>query len=465
MSEHQTEVVKQGATIIDREMAPKDKVASALVVDQSGRVVAGATQAEGRDDNLMGFLSAMGFPVPIASPEQLRSAFEYQQRMYAAVLGESDYLYTVTYTSDNRQQNKVVQTLAEAQGLVDKFKNLGAVLNAKPKKSGIVKLARALGITATVKSRAGLPEDPTATYSFVEYEARHEGTGRSETGVGWCDLGERGGKISRHDVIATADTRAYNRAVLRLAGFGDVSAEEIIGGPVSGEDAPTSVPEKPRMKKAKTLPGIDTDVVVAACRAWAEAIASRSGSQFVPTAQQETRSAQEMRAKARRGDTKAATKLGAMGLRWDGLAIDGTGYQPFIVGMPSTTPEQVIEAREAMKKSAEPEQKKGWDLSAKGSENDDAPANDLIDPAPESEPSGDEETISVPQPSPAAETITIAQAKAVSTLLKALFTDKDDMTAWLRTHCHVDRTIHIRTNQYEHIMNALRQKKEAKANG
>lgn len=414
----------------------------------------------------MDLLQSVGFIAPIAKPEDLRAAFEYQQKMFAAVLADSDYLYTVTFTSDNKSQQRVVTSFDEAEKLREKLQNLGAKVNAKPKKSGIVKLARALGITAQRVKSAGLPDDPRAQYAYVEYEAEHEATGKKEIGVGWCDKQERGGKISTHDVIATADTRAYNRAILRLAGFGDVSADEIIAGASDSiDDLPVEVPEAPKAKAFKDLPAIDDDDVVTAARSWAEAVVERKkskGEYFAPQAQQDTRAARELRAAARRGSAAAANQLGQLGLNWDGTASDGMGYPTFSVEFSPIMPRDIENAQVAASGTKETTKETGWDLSGKGSDKDDEglPPDlpDLVSASPDG---------SIPGPAPGAETITTKQAKNISTLLKKLFSSVDEMKSWLKVNCHVDSTIHITSNQYEPTLSSLKKQLQQKesANG
>lgn len=413
----------------------------------------------------MGLLQDMGFVGPIATPEQLRAAFDYQQRMFSAILSETDYLYTVTWTSDGKSQQRTIAGYQEAVDLQKKFANLGAVMAAKPKKSGIVKLAHALGISAKRTEVRGLPYEPMAQYSYVEYTAEHPRTGKTEVGVGWCDKGERGGKISTHDVIATADTRAYNRAVLRLAGFGDVSADEIIAGAsLGGDDLPVEVPETPKQKALQPVPDSTSDEVLTASRIWAEAFL---GAKTAAASKQETRSARELRAKARRGLAKEALQLGTLGLSWSGTCSDGLGYPTFAAGEPPVTPAQMkatIEAAnqplvteppaEAAPAPAAPpaDERKGWDLSGAGSSKDDQPASEGDLSGPEAD---------IPGPSPGAESITTSQAKKVSALLKEIYgEDKVQMKAWLKKYCHVDSSIHIRSNQYEAILIALKKKKK-----
>ena len=55
-------------------------------------------------------LSDLGFITPIATPSRLRAAFAEKQRLYAAILDESDYIYTVSYVENGktRQDRKSV---------------------------------------------------------------------------------------------------------------------------------------------------------------------------------------------------------------------------------------------------------------------------------------------------------------------------------------------------------------------
>jgi hypothetical protein len=59
--------------------------------------------------------------------------------------------------------------------------------------------------------------------------------GRFATGSGSCDLLEKGRKNTIHNARATAETRAFNRAVSNLVGGGEVSAEEV------SEDSATEI--------------------------------------------------------------------------------------------------------------------------------------------------------------------------------------------------------------------------------
>jgi hypothetical protein len=396
-------------------------------------------------------LRDLGIMVPIADPIQLRAAFDQKQRLYAAILDPSDYLYTVSYMENGRTRQFVSQYREHAEKVAGTY---SVPVIATPKKSGIVKLARALGIVARRVGTRGLPEDANATFSYVTYEATHEASGTVEQGIGWCDMSERGGKISKHDVIATADTRAYNRAVLRLSGFGEVSADEVIGG--SMDELPTFVPEPPS-QKLEPIPAEDDVNVVAAMSAWAKAIAD-GGNTYAPAARQAVLQTRVLRARARRGDQKAAHQLGASGLAWEGRAQDSANAEAFEVGRSSVDPKQFLtqpapdtgaSLEKALREEVAATPKPGLDLTGKGPE-----FNDVDPPW--------EEKVESVSPDPNADTITTAQAKKLSlALVEMAGGNKDKAREWLAKRAHVGRAVEVRSNQYEKLMLMIEKQKEA----
>ena len=89
---------------------------------------------------------------------------------------------------------------------------------------------------------------------IVVYKASTQ-TGRSETGDGACTAAEKSvGRMraSEHNVRSHAHTRAFNRAVSNLVGFGEVSAEEIEDAPppVHGDPIPAARPKPAPAPKA-----------------------------------------------------------------------------------------------------------------------------------------------------------------------------------------------------------------------
>ena len=435
----------------------------------------GSTGAPMAEAALSEVLNNMGFVMPAADPEMIRQAFAYKQRMFAAILDENDYLYTVSYQNTRGGKSFTDQLITTDHGYAqDRAKVLNGKVSARPKKSGIVKLARALGIIARPIEISGLPVDPDATYSYVKYEAVHERTGVKEIGIGFCDATERSGRISKHHIITTADTRGYNRAIMRLSGFGEASADEIIAGASEGQELPDRVPvTQASMRKPDALPPSSDESVIAAARSWAEAIAGRDMN-YAPDAQQATKSARNLRARARRGDVQAGAQLGATGMRWTGIAQDDNGVESFQVNRSPVDPKDVVAAHAAAVRQAKEDaalsglgsqgngmigaprkesKPTGWDLSGEGSENDDS--------KPEAK-AIETEKVDIPAPDPNAPAISGGQARKISgMLMERTGNDRDAAKKWLADVCHVSKSTELRANQYEVVKAALTNKKES----
>ena len=107
-----------------------------------------------------------------------------------------------------------------------------------PKKSAFRKLALFYGVSTELVSSARTDRpDSSFTWGYIIKASvtNKEGKTRFTTGEGTCDSkemsrGEYGNVRVEHDTRATAWTRAVNRAVSDLIGFGQVSAEEMTPG-------------------------------------------------------------------------------------------------------------------------------------------------------------------------------------------------------------------------------------------
>lgn len=214
-----------------------------------------------------GEMEAAGLMMPIADPASLRAAFAERQRILTSVLDPNyDFLYTVRYFDREGKPRQVIcQTLDEAK---KQAAHLSATFTAHPKKSGVIKLAHALGIESRQVEVNGLPKDPKAKYSAVRYIARHRRTGREEEGQGYCDFEEKS-NMKAHAVISMADTRAYCHAVLRCAGYDNVGAEALDAGGVNDDDVAvtirTTIPTAEHQAlPAQTRPPVMTDVLASA---------------------------------------------------------------------------------------------------------------------------------------------------------------------------------------------------------
>lgn len=397
-------------------------------------------------------LTDLGFVTPIATPTRLRAAFAEKQQLYAAILDESDYIYAVSFVENGRAKQNIYARRVDAEKAANAYQ---VDIRASPKKSGIVKLASALGIQAKRRATRGLPDDPEATYSYVVYEATHPRTGRSEEGIGWCDKTERGGRISSHDVIATADTRAYNRAILRLAAFGDVSAEEIIASGAV-DDAMVNYPTADVIstpKKPAALPASVNDEILIAQRSWAEESSKNEGG-FLPEAQQGSKFGRELRARARRGSETAARQMGSLGYLWKGTAQDSLSHETFEVE------ESAITVADFERTKAAADSKPGWNLSDTGNAHEE-------NRKPDEKPITREQAAAgVPAPGMATarasslrdgnvETITNVQAKSLSEKLLLKLGTREKAQAWLKKHADVERSALVRQNQYETLTNLL----------
>lgn len=98
-----------------------------------------------------------------------------------------------------------------------------------PKKSAFFKLGRAFNVNTEIINKEEYRHPKTHKIIDVDYTVRATlPNGRTVVATGSCDRGEKGkNNCSNHDLRATAETRATNRAISKLIGAGEVSWEEI----------------------------------------------------------------------------------------------------------------------------------------------------------------------------------------------------------------------------------------------
>ena len=126
----------------------------------------------------------------------------------------------------------IVQSMAEYQDLCVALldDNDWQTIQGKrfPKRSAWRKLAVAYGVSFELKDR-NLKWDDNGDLLSAEFVVRAVApNGRYADGWGACSIKERNaGRKATHDIPATAETRAKNRAAADLFGMGEVSAEEI----------------------------------------------------------------------------------------------------------------------------------------------------------------------------------------------------------------------------------------------
>jgi len=188
-------------------------------------------------------LEDAGLMMPTVDPSVLRAAFQKRMEVLTSILDPNrDFVYTIHFVDrEGGEQRRYVQRLDHASELATATKG---TYTAHPRKSGVLKLAQALGIECRLIERIGLPNDPRAEFSSVRYMATHTRTGRKEEGIGACYLSEKKG-LQRHACISLADTRGYTRAVLRCAGYDNVGAEEMESVGISTEEVSIEAPLPP----------------------------------------------------------------------------------------------------------------------------------------------------------------------------------------------------------------------------
>jgi hypothetical protein len=126
--------------------------------------------------------------------------------------------------------------------------------NAFRKKQYWRALSRAFGLSVEVRSEERIvTEDGDWGYTVV-YRAEAP-NGKFTDGDGCCMASEKfGGGDTVHNVRSHANTRAFNRAVSNLVGFGEVSADEmpIVSTPAVAKPKPK--PKSKQIQKPKAKP-------------------------------------------------------------------------------------------------------------------------------------------------------------------------------------------------------------------
>jgi hypothetical protein len=134
---------------------------------------------------------------------------------------------------------EALEAWREYQNLKDRLADKGDFVNIQgkqhPTKQFANKLSKFFGLSVEIvradKETAG--EHHFVWHIWARATAPN---GQFRDGDGHCSSDERRFSHLYHDVYATAVTRAKNRAILELAGFGEVTAEEM--GNDTNEDSP-----------------------------------------------------------------------------------------------------------------------------------------------------------------------------------------------------------------------------------
>lgn len=117
------------------------------------------------------------------------------------------------------------------------------------KKSAWRKFATAFNLSDEVVEKR-IEKDETGQVIYAEFVVQVTApNGRTSMGWGACSIKERGFSKPDHDIPATAHTRAKNRAIADMVGFGELSAEEVEAEP--GKARPAAAADL--LQEAKSL--------------------------------------------------------------------------------------------------------------------------------------------------------------------------------------------------------------------
>ena len=200
-------------------------------------------------------------PLPIVMAEDAKKAMEAYQRLCAAVLipWEKRIVKDGVVKQESDYQRIRARVRDPETGKDE------PVLRDFPKKSAWRKLGRFYSVSTEIleKERVERDDDSFVWHYTVKAIAPN---GQFTSGEGSCDSREvHGDRRREHDTKATAHTRAKNRAISDLIGFGQVSAEEIIPPP-KHVDSEVKVVE-PDKKTQLRLGRVDVDVILYNLRA------------------------------------------------------------------------------------------------------------------------------------------------------------------------------------------------------
>lgn len=139
--------------------------------------------------------------------------------------------------------DEALEAWKEYQALKDKLASDGDFVKIgnkmHPTKQFSNKISRFFGLSVSIVKAEKETGDASDLFTWHIWARATAPNGQFRDGDGHCSSKERNFTHLEHDVYATAVTRAKNRAILELAGFGEVSAEEILD---DDKHAPTPAP-------------------------------------------------------------------------------------------------------------------------------------------------------------------------------------------------------------------------------
>ena len=183
---------------------------------------------------------------PVATPEEVSNAYKQYLAICQAVL--------IPYDERIVDKNGIVRQESDYARIPQRKKNERGqwITEYKdvPRKSAFRKLARFYGVSTEIieKERTLHPDTGAVTWHYTIRAWQGQVTTMGEAA---CSTDESNKQRTEHDAKATAHTRAKNRAISDLIGFGQVSAEEINYTPPENTETPVKTE-----KQEKRSPGV-----------------------------------------------------------------------------------------------------------------------------------------------------------------------------------------------------------------
>jgi len=165
----------------------------------------------------------------IPDPVETKKRFQQYLALKDAITDDEDYVFfvmrpgergdTIVFGSEGSRGKK------SCESKVKLIK--GGYIKKRIKKSGVYKIGTVFGIDAPIIEETKETNERFVAYHF-KVRAVHKASGRFAEAVGSASSNERGKGSQRpiHDPRSTAETRASERAIMKLVGFGELTAEE-----------------------------------------------------------------------------------------------------------------------------------------------------------------------------------------------------------------------------------------------
>ncbi len=209
--------------------------------------------------------------VPLVTAEEAVEMWANYQALENTILASDDYLWFVEYEWRGQGDKSGVAKKAFARkDSAESFalQHRGATLTKRKKKSACSKMARFFGLQipdpgmGEIETRTEgdfiIEIERGASYVIVNWlkkdtleiiKSATRITIQSQTGRTWVERGgahkeERGWAHAAHDIPALSWTRAVNRCILRIIGWGEESAEEDTTEMAKAEDLGPQTPNK-----------------------------------------------------------------------------------------------------------------------------------------------------------------------------------------------------------------------------